>query len=170
MKRATRIRIEYQWGPGCHLNGIDPNEAGLELKRLTRSCAGVIRAEDVVRVAEIESSPLHPAFTWDDTKAADEYRKDEARTVLQSIREVITRDDGVDEQRRIFVHVVDGDTPGYRPLRVVMREPDLLQEVIAAAKSGILAWRARYAELQQFSEIHEAIDRTISGKGQSAAR
>lgn len=168
MKRATRIRIEYQWTAGCRLSCIDPKRAGLELKRITRERGGVVRAEDVVREARDASNPLHPAFTWDDAKAAEEYRKEEARLVLHSIREVVKRDDGSTEQRRIFVHVMDGDEPGYRPLKIVMRQADLRHEVIEAAKRGILAWRSRYAEFEEFSAIHAAIDETM-GEEESAS-
>lgn len=47
---------------------------------------GLIKAEHVLARAEGTSSPLHKFFTWDDEKAADEWRLMQARYLIRSFK------------------------------------------------------------------------------------
>lgn len=47
---------------------------------------GVLRPDDVVKDARNESSPLHSFFTWDDTEAANQFRLDQARTLIRNVK------------------------------------------------------------------------------------
>lgn len=47
---------------------------------------GQLRPEDVVNVASRPDHPLHDCFEWDDSVAAEQYRIDQARTLIRSVR------------------------------------------------------------------------------------
>ncbi len=47
---------------------------------------GQLKPEDVVTVAANPEHPLHDCFEWDDTMAAEQYRIDQARTLIRSVR------------------------------------------------------------------------------------
>ena len=51
---------------------------------------GTLTAESVLNDAANPASPLHSHFQWDDSKAAHAYRIDQARTLIRSVRLVIT--------------------------------------------------------------------------------
>lgn len=61
------------------------------LRQLERN--GKIDPHDVIDEARDPDSVLHSHFEWDDTKAAEAYRMDQARTLIRSVRfEVIYED------------------------------------------------------------------------------
>lgn len=51
---------------------------------------GIITPDAVLEDARNEDSPLHKYFEWDDTVAANAYRKDQARELIRSVRLVLT--------------------------------------------------------------------------------
>lgn len=54
------------------------------LKELERG--GRIRPDDLIRVARDPNHPCHEDFTWDDAKAAEERRHDQARALIRCFR------------------------------------------------------------------------------------
>jgi hypothetical protein len=66
-------------------HGIDAQTAGEELERIRNANNGRLETSEVVRWAAEETSPLHNWFTWDNEKAAAEFRLEEARFLIKSI-------------------------------------------------------------------------------------
>src|SRR5690348_15271357 len=50
------------------------------LRRLADSAS--LTPDNVINEAEKKSSPLHPFFEWDDTKAANKFRLQQARSLI----------------------------------------------------------------------------------------
>lgn len=141
----------YVWREG-HQYGADANAVGREIervgKRLGKEVDG-LSAEDVVEAARVESSPLHGLFTWDDSEAAEEWRKYEARGVMRSIRIVKTDETGAESRSIVYAAVrVEGEKDRlYVPVSKAMRQDNLRRQMIAAAISGLEGWKARFCEL-----------------------
>jgi hypothetical protein len=74
------------WRPGARVAGVKPDEALAELERIAEASDDELRPEAVVEAARFASSPLHPLFEWSDTVAAREYRLQQARTIVRSVR------------------------------------------------------------------------------------
>lgn len=81
--------------------GIDANIVGNELEQIRIENNGHLDVADIVTRATDSNNLLHPLFTWDDTHAADLYRRDEARHLIRNI--VIVHDGK--EQSPAFVNV-----------------------------------------------------------------
>lgn len=95
----------FAFRPGHSIRGVDPQQVGEELERI-RSTSGELTPAHVVEAARSEDSPLHSAFEWDDTQAAQNYRLAQARRVLGSVR------------------VVNGPTQTIVPAFVSVRKPE----------------------------------------------
>lgn len=54
---------------------------------------GRLVPEAVIEAASSPSSPLHRFFTWDDTEAAHEFRKQQARKLIRVVRVVVQQED-----------------------------------------------------------------------------
>ena len=52
------------------------------LTKMARQNGGVLKVEDVLLAAQDEGSILHKHFEWDDTEAAAQYRKQQARALI----------------------------------------------------------------------------------------
>lgn len=82
----------YKFKQGNTFKGIDAQVVGDELERIRRANDGKLESTEVVRWAAEPDSPIHNAFTWDNEKAAEAYRLDEARSLIKSV--VIVREQG----------------------------------------------------------------------------
>lgn len=62
----------------------------IERLQQLQDASGVITPDDVLADAVNPESPLHDQFDWDDSSAARKYRLDQARTLIRSVRLVLT--------------------------------------------------------------------------------
>jgi hypothetical protein len=94
---------EYIWASGSRFakSTLAPQVAGVELERLQQEHGGRITPVDVVEAARPVGTPLHPVFEWDDARAGELYRVDQARHVIGAIRVVQPRNDPREEPRSI---------------------------------------------------------------------
>lgn len=56
------------------------------LKELYEKNGKRLRPEDVIKDAKRKTSPLHAYFEWDDSKAAHQYRLNQARQLIREVR------------------------------------------------------------------------------------
>ena len=76
--------------------------------------------QNIVDYAEAHpKSELHKCFTWDDTKAANEWRKFEARQV---VRLLVFEDDNEEEPTKI--RVLQKTAEAYKPVTQIIRNED----------------------------------------------
>ena len=61
------------------------------LKEIAKRDGGLLRPAAVVDAARDEKSPLHGAFEWDDTEAAQKYRLLQAQSLIRSFKVEIER-------------------------------------------------------------------------------
>ena len=108
---------------------------------------GTLTAESVLNDAANPASPLHSHFQWDDSKAAHAYRIDQARTLIRSVRLVITTNEVA---VRTVAYVRDPNKPaqegGYINTFRLRKTPDD-------------ARRARMAEIER---ANNAMDRALA--------
>lgn len=98
-------------------------------------------------------SELYKCFTWDDTKAANEWRKYEARQV---VRLLVFKDDEKDEPTKI--RVLQKASTAYEPVKQIIRDEDEYKKLLARAKAELQSFKERYKTLAELEEVLEAID------------
>ena len=153
--------MAFEWKPDSRFS-VGAQIVGERLESI-KARRGAITPRAVVDDAKQKSSPLHKLFTWDDAKAADYWRVEEARKVIQSI--VLVKVDGapVARETRAFVHISTGGER-YEPIQHAMAVAELRDEVLERARQEILNWRARYAAYEEFATVHAAVDEAFAGK------
>lgn len=82
---------KYEWKLKSLAKGIDPNEAIKEIERI-ENVFGSLTPENVLKASEPGDAILHSLFQWDDSVAAEQYRLQQARTILNNIEVVILSD------------------------------------------------------------------------------
>lgn len=117
--------------------------------------------QNVVDYAEEHpDSELHKCFTWDDTKAANEWRKREAREVMRLL--VVREDDDEKEEPRQFRILQKSESAGaYVPVKEIVRNNDEYQALLERAKADAKIFKDRYASLVELEQVIEAIDALI---------
>ena len=162
-------KITYRWQEGVNFHV--PAEVVGNIVSDIQQREGKCRPIDLVNMARSENSPIHALFEWDDFKAAEESRKETARTVLRSY--VIVKWSSPKKKKQTFnVHVPlstkkeakeekkeKKDPAGYVPMVSVMDNPEVRDRLAQTVLQSLMGWRKRYKSLTELDEIWVAIDR-----------
>ena len=113
-----------------------------------------------VEAAKPKDSPLHPTLTWDDKKAANEFRLIEARTIIRGVIrvEVVEQVETPAKEPRViggYVHVPseNGKTEGrYVPTELVVENVDEYERALTEARRDLDAAERRFHELRRLTE------------------
>lgn len=106
----------------------------------------------IVDKAADSTTELHKCFTWDDKKAADNWRLHQARSVVGCL--VISRtEDQADKPEIRFFHKNDGG--GYKPAERIFRQADEYEKLLQCAYSELTTFKRKYANLQELSWLIE---------------
>ena len=133
-----------------------------EFNEIAAQNGGLLRAEDVVVFARDTRTALHHCFEWDDSAAAEAYRRQQARGLIR----VMVATTPADERKKVRALVSlkpDRYTlagGGYRTFVSVMTDGDMRKQLLVDALEEFEAVQAKYADLQELAEIFEAIERT----------
>ena len=116
-------------------------------------------AHAVLDDARNEDSPLHSYFEWDDSKAAERFRLNQARALIMHAKVCMV----AGEKKfnvRAFVSLgadrIDGG--GYRPIGDVMSDAERRAELLRTALSELGNFKKRYETLGELSGVWHAID------------
>lgn len=147
---------------GSSLTEAQAADFGGEIEKLADE-KGRVTAEDVIAAAQ-PGTALHNFFEWDNENAADKYRLIQAGYLLRSINVVIETPDGEQETRAWQVVTVKTESQpdrGYMAAVKVFSDADYSAEVVARALKELTAWKQRYRQYAQLSEIVKALDALI---------
>lgn len=150
-------KMVYSWKKGA-MSAIDAQVAGEEFERLRVRQNGRLASRDVVDAARPASSPLHPAFEWDDAKAAEAWRVDQAGHMIRHIDVTFASGGKESEPIRAFVSVVRDSDRAYTSVAHALSDAELRAQVVAQAWKELEAWRQRHAELVEFAQVFAAMD------------
>ena len=136
-----------------------------ELIAIATKNHGLLRPEDVVKVAKNKNSILHSWFEWNQGKAAHEYRLWQARKLIISYRiKIIERQV---KPCRMYVSLKQDryrEKGGYRSLEVVLSQPNLREQLLQEALEELSYFEEKYNQLEELVEVFKAIKKVIKKK------
>lgn len=128
----------------------------IELEALAAAKNGKLMVEDVVEAARDKDSALHKHFTWDNRRAADSYRKQQARALIARLKITVLNPDPITV--RAFVSLPeDRKDGGYSVTADVLGDEGKRRALIDDILKRIAYWRAQ-SKLFASAELNEAID------------
>lgn len=128
-----------------------------ELEQIRKDAGGILRPVDVVEFARDPDTALHSRFTWDDDKAAAEYRLWQARTLIRICVTVLADDS---PPIRAYVSLMDDrqdDGGGYRTMYNVLRNPDQRAALLRQAEKDMRRFEQTYRALQELADVIAAM-------------
>ena len=149
---------EYGWVEGARVP-LDAQVAGECLEKVRLANGGQLTAEAVVSASIEPSSPLYAAFEWNNKRAANLWRLEQARYIIRSIVVSVTLTE--QEERppiRAFVNVTADKKRHFTSISVALSDPDLRVQVLEKALSELNSFRKRYEELSELAGVFKAID------------
>jgi hypothetical protein len=129
----------------------DPQKIGEALTKIAEEGGGELTPRAVVENARNPRSVLHKHFEWDDAKAAEAYRIDQARAVIRCIH--AEDDDASEGHAPAFVSISDKGGTSYRTLDAVKNSADLQARVLAQAERDLEAFQKRYTAMEEVCAI-----------------
>lgn len=135
---------------------------GQQLAGLVEEYGDRLKPQHIVDAARDEKAPLHSAFTWDDTHAAELYRRAEARKVLQTIVVVETNT----APQPMFVSVVEEvegvDDRAYVTTARVLSDSVLTRQVLLQAHGEMTTFREKYGHFKELAKVADAAQSEIT--------
>lgn len=131
-----------------------------ELEKIASKNGGLLKAEDVLKEAQKETSILHlwPGFEWDKNKAAFKYNLQQARNLIRVTVEYVGP---ADDQTltRVFVSLTPDRVKGggYRSLVSVVEDDELNEQLLADALREMKRFQARFSTLKQVTNVIRAM-------------
>lgn len=159
----------YQWKEQARVP-IPAQVAGEAIERLRGKDKRQVTPAQVVEAARPRKSPLHPAFEWDDSVAAERYRQDQARYMLRSLVTLVEPTPGEPVEVRAFVTFEAKEAPGYMPVTVVMADGKLRRLVVERAWAELREWQRRYRAYDELADVMVAIDAAGATRGSRGER
>lgn len=144
------------------------------LENLAKQKNGMLLVDDVLAVAADPTCVLHKHFQWDNTKAAEAYRKMQARQLIQKC--TVTIEKAPDVQIRAFVSLASDQYAGggYRMTADVLSDTDLKTELLHDMMITLTKWKKQInlldRETAAIIDTLEGVVRTKVGSKQQAAR
>lgn len=142
---------KYRWGN--YRGKVSAQIVGERLAQLAAENDQRLTPRVVVDDSRPLDAPLHECFEWDDLRAAELHREDQARALIRGVR-VVTQEQTEqqpEESQRVFVNIIESvgdDTQhAYMPVAVVRESDDLKRQVLAAARRDFMSWQSRYMEI-----------------------
>jgi hypothetical protein len=130
------------------VKGLSAEVVGAELERIRTENDGKLQPPDVVQAARPKDSPLHPAFEWKDSIAANQYRLWQARNLIKSVRVVIDEEEG--DTRPAYVHV-RMEEQYYQEASVAVKDPGEWASAVMNASAKLQAARRALDDLERIA-------------------
>lgn len=167
VKIEIPARTLYRLKPGSRFPPKKAQIYGECLQELAEQHGGRLDADMVLSASRSSRSPIHECFEWDDSKAAEEYRRVQARELLRAIV-IVQKDSGLEV--RAFENVVvrasdqNNDVEGsyYVPIQDIIPDENLMKQVLQEAVNYLKWFRKKYENLKQLGTVHRAIDKVIA--------
>jgi len=153
-------RAKYTFVKGSRLSRAKADAAGRRLGKIAGK-TGRLTPQVVVDDARDRTSPLHGFFEWNDGRAAEQYRLDQARHLIRSVK--VTYADVADStgprEIKAYVSFGDDDEAPYMATRKVLATKAGRAALLAQALTELENLKQRYAELEELAAIFAAIER-----------
>ena len=118
--------------------------------------------EDILRDTEKNNkSPIKNLLEWDNDKAADSFRVQQVKNIVNHLSveivyiggEVVTFD-------RAIEYVSGSEKPQIVKIEDAMDNEDMRKEIIARAWANLSGWMTRYRLYKEFDKVFKAVEET----------
>lgn len=141
----------YQWKKASYIKA-DANVAGQMCEQLEQTVG--LTAKSLLDANRPKEAPLHGEFEWDDSKAAEQYREQQARHIINCL--CVKPEKSDQEPVRAFFTI---SQPSYESISVILQSAEKHSSLLDLALKELNAFKAKYNTLTQLEPVFEAIDK-----------
>lgn len=162
------MKIEsIKWKQNVPNKGIDAAKAHQALELIRKRNQG-LTDDAIVQAASASNHTLHGWFEWDDTVAANEHRRAQARLLIRSLE--VTYAEAPQVKTRVY-EIEHKSRPGaedrtvYTTTAEVLANPESRDRLVAEAIKAAMQFRRRFKMLGELDSLINEIDRTLEKLG-----
>ena len=160
-KKVEQKKIYSFAVPGIY-KGFTAEEAANELDRI-KTRYGKLDPEDVVRESVQPDSVLHNVFQWDDTKAAESYRKEQARKLICSIRvEIVNNTIAYNVRAYVNVRENKDESRSYVPIQKAIENDHAYADLLNQSKDEMNAFVIKYSQISELNAVKAEMLKAIN--------
>ncbi len=130
---------------------IKNKDLAIYLKDIERE-EGILTPENVVAHAVSPDSPIHDRFDWDETKAAHQWRLQQARGLIREVQ-VVWEGREIEEFYNVTISQNTKQKRGYVSLKKVLSDSGLHNQVLLEALKELRHWQEKYRTLSELKGI-----------------
>jgi hypothetical protein len=148
----------YAWKSGAQIKA-DPQKAAREIYALHKRNGGVTD-QQLIEQAKPATSELHSEFTWNDKVCGVEYRKMQARHILNCLIFLVERENKEPLEVRAFQNIdwKPGRQGVYIAVENILSQADGRAQLLQQFYEDIQDLRQRYRDLQEYTDIFLAMN------------
>lgn len=140
---------------------VPAQTAGEELERIY-SKNGRLDPGDIVDESRPADAPLHACFEWDDTVAAEKYRKSQAGDIIRAIVTVAEDEEHNTQEMKVEIRAFGHVEHTYHPMSVIVQDEDKFKELMRSAMNDMASFKKRYSQLSKLKPVIQEMDKLLS--------
>ena len=144
----------YEWKRASRIKA-DAQKAG-ELMEHLESTVG-LTPKSLLDASRDDSAVLHNEFEWDDEVAAEAYRENQARHIIQCICTKVDCENG-EQNTNVRAYFITSETDGYENITAIVQDASKYNSVLVMAMKELKAFQRKYSELKELSNVMAAIN------------
>jgi len=154
------MAVIARWKSGFeHFFKADAQEVANEISDIGDN----VTPYQILDKARDETTELHKCFEWDDAVAAEKFRLETARKVVQFlVIEKSTDNPNMDNKDiRLFYKTKNEIDEGYKPVTIIIKREDEYLALLERARNELLAFQKKYGIIAELEPIFEAIKQVV---------
>lgn len=151
------MQYEYSWGGRIY--SVSAKEVGEHFEKLEKKYGEVTR-DNFLASAYAKNSKMHKLFEWNDTKAANLYRLQQANQIINSLRVTVIDMDNNKHTAPAFVNVGVRGSGESKYISVVkaMKVDEQKNQVLEDARMDAARFKFKYGSLAELADVITAMD------------
>lgn len=133
---------------------------------------GAVTDDNFLDYSRPEGSPTHKLFEWNDAEAAERYRLQQARSVINAVRiEVVLPESQTPVKIAAVMNVSDTNRDGsarYINAEYALSNLRSRKAILKRAEAEMRTFRYKYSTLKELSKVMSAIDDVLGREGESS--
>jgi len=153
------MKVIYKASEGAPFGDSAAQKIGEQIKLIEKKF-GQVTPDIVVKEASDPGHFLHDYFEWDNNVGAENWRKQQARNIINHL--IVVREyKGDDKEVKAYFSVTtDDNEKQYVSVEVVLKNEDYRDQIIQESLREIIYWKEKNRDYQELELIFEAIEKT----------
>ena len=151
-KAERRIKMVYQWKSNARIK-VNADLAGKMCEEIESKVG--LTARSLLDANREEGTLLHDEFEWDNEIAAEEYRLQQARHIINCL--CIKPETKENKPIRAFFKIMDSES--YENINVIITNEDKHQRLLQTALNELNAFKIKYRQLNELKPLFDLLDK-----------